>query len=41
MKAGVLQMAVVERIMLENHDVRDEKGVLKGWVVDIALFDAT
>jgi len=40
-KAGVLQIAVVERGILENHDVRYEEGVLKCWVVDIALLDAT
>jgi hypothetical protein len=32
-KAGVLQIPVVERVILKNHDVRYEEGFLKAWVV--------
>jgi hypothetical protein len=33
-------MAVVERVVLESHHVRYDKGVLKGRVVEIALLNA-
>jgi hypothetical protein len=31
---------VVERVVLESHDVRYDEGALKAWVVEIALLDA-